>query len=136
MVDQKPLGPRAVQKAETARVVLAAARDEFERVGFEAANLRAIAASAGVSAGTVLHHFHDKRELLYAALFDGLSETFTQALKRPGPAPLERQLMGLTRAVFGFYEARPGLSRTLLKESLFAEGEWAKRFADAGHRRE
>ena len=128
--DQTGPGPRALQKAETVKAVLSAARNEFERVGFDAANLRSIASSAGVSAGTVLHHFHDKRELLYAALFEDLDATLTRALRRPGPAPLQRQLIKLTRAVFRFYQARPGLSRTLLKESLFADGAWKLRFGE------
>ena len=101
----------------------------FERVGFEGANLRTIAQRAGVSAGTVLHHFGDKRELLYAALFVDLENTLAKVLADPGPGPLEKQLKRLTRGVFRYYQRRPGLSRPLLKESLFAEGAWAQRFA-------
>lgn len=127
----KPPGPtrRALQKEETRRAVLDAAREEFERVGFESANLRAIAARAGVSAGTVLHHYGDKRELLHAALFDDLDATWRAAMANPGKGPLEKQLARLTAAMFAYYEARPKLSRTLLKESLFADEPWASRFA-------
>lgn len=121
---------RALQKEETRRAVLDAAREEFERVGFERANLRAIAARAGVSAGTVLHHCGDKRELLHAALFDDLDATWRAALGNPGRGPLEKQLARLTAAMFGYYQARPRLSRTLLKESLFADEPWATRFAE------
>ncbi|MBZ4418842.1 TetR/AcrR family transcriptional regulator [Myxococcus sp. RHSTA-1-4] len=129
---QRP-GLRASQKEATGKAVLEAAREEFERVGFEAANLRAIAARAGVSAGTVIHHYGDKRELLHAALFDDLDETLRQALAGLGPGPLEKQLSELTRAVFGYYQRRPKLSRTLLKESLFADEPWARKFtAQAG----
>ena len=129
---QRP-GLRASQKEATGKAVLEAAREEFERVGFEAANLRAIAARAGVSAGTVLHHYGDKRELLHAALFDDLDETLRRALAGLGPGPLEKQLSELTRAVFGYYQRRPKLSRTLLKESLFADEPWARKFtAQAG----
>lgn len=120
---------RAVQKEETRRAVLDAAREEFERAGFESANLRAIAARAGVSAGTVLHHYGDKRELLHAALFDDLDATWRAALGNPGSGPLEKQLSRLTAAIFGYYQARPKLSRTLLKESLFADEPWATKFA-------
>lgn len=121
-------GARVRQREATARAVLKAAREEFERVGFEAANVRAIAARAGVSAGTVLHHHRDKRDLLYAALFEGLDQTLRVAVQSLGPGPLEAQLTQLTGAVFGFYQQRPALSRTLLKESLFVEGPWAERF--------
>ncbi|MFZ5446507.1 MAG: TetR/AcrR family transcriptional regulator [Myxococcota bacterium] len=120
---------RARQKAATAAAVLEAARDEFERAGFEGANLRAIAARAGVTAGTVLHHFGDKKELLHAALFDELDRTLRAALERPGAGPLTAQLSRLGQAVFKSYQARPTLSRTLLRESLFADPPWAQRFA-------
>lgn len=126
---RKPRGKtRATQKEATGHAVLQAARAEFERVGFEAANLRSIAARAGVSAGTVLHHYGDKRELLHAALFDDLEQTLARALAGLGEGPLEEQLSALTRTVFGYYQRRPQLSRTLLKESLFAEEPWAQRF--------
>lgn len=122
-------GVRATQKEATRQAVLEAARAEFERVGFEAANLRAIAASAGVSAGTVLHHYGDKRELLHAALFDDLDETLRGALAGLGAGPLETQLSELTRGVFRYYQQRPKLSRALLKESLFADEPWAQKFS-------
>lgn len=120
---------RVAQKTATGHAVLDAAREEFERAGFEGANLRTIASKAGVSAGTVLHHFGDKRELLYAALFHDLEATLAKVLADPGPAPLEAQLKRITRGVFRYYQRRPALSRPLLKESLFAEGAWAQRFA-------
>lgn len=119
---------RQARKQATATAVLEAARAEFERVGFEAANIRAIARRAGVSPGTVIHHHGDKRELLHAALFEDLDQRLRAALAKPGPEPLERQLGKLTRAVFGYYQERPALSRTLLKESLFADPPWAQRF--------
>lgn len=125
---RKQGGIRATQKEATGKAVLEAARAEFESVGFEAANLRAIAARAGVSAGTVLHHYGDKRELLHAALFDDLEETLRSAVAGLGTGSLETQLSALTRAVFRYYQRRPKLSRTLLKESLFADEPWARKF--------
>ncbi|MDP3233165.1 MAG: TetR/AcrR family transcriptional regulator [Myxococcales bacterium] len=122
-------GLRAAQKAATREAVLEAARDEFESVGFDAASVRSIAKRAGVSAGTVLHHFGEKKELLYAALFDGLEATLDRALVKTGrPGALEKEASALGAAVFSYYQRRPSLSRTLLKESLFAEGPWASRF--------
>lgn len=131
---KQPPGTRASQRQETRRAVLDAAREEFERVGFEGANLRAIAARAGVAAGTVIHHFTDKQGLLHAALFDDLDATLGKVLADLGPPPLERQLQRLARGVFAYYQARPALSRALLRESLFAEGEWGRRFQlQVGH---
>lgn len=119
---------REQQKAATAKAVLDAAREEFERVGFDAANIRAIAARAKVAPGTVIHHYGDKRELLHAALFEDLDDTLRRALADLGPPPLAKQLTKLTRAVFRYYQKRPALSRTLLKESLFADPPWAGKF--------
>lgn len=121
-------GLRATQKEATGKAVLEAARAEFERVGFDNANVRAIAARAGVSPGTVIHHYGDKKVLLHAALFDDLEDALQRALTGIKPGPLTAQLSHLTREMFGYYQARPKLSRTLLRESLFAEDPWAKRF--------
>lgn len=129
MVSEPKATSRAAQKQATAEAVLEAARAEFERVGFEAANLRAIAAHAGVSAGTVLHHYGDKRELLHAALFEDLEVALQGAIAAIGDRPLEVELDAIARAVFRYYERRPSLSRTLLREALFAEPPWAERFA-------
>ena len=119
---------RSLQKETTRKAVLDAARGEFERGGFDAANLRTIAQRAGVSVGTVLHHSGEKRDLLHAALFDDLEATLTKVLAELGEGPLEAQLGRLTRGVFRYYQRRPELSRALLKESLFADGPWASRF--------
>jgi AcrR family transcriptional regulator len=86
--------------------VLEAARNEFEAVGFEAANVRNIAKRADVSAGTVLHHFGEKKELLYAALFDDLEATLDRALARSS-GTLEKQASSLGAAVFAYYQKRP-----------------------------
>lgn len=119
---------RAARKQATAAAVIAAARKEFERVGYERANIRAIARRAGVSAGTVIHHHADKRELLHAALFQDLEATLDRALGSLGGGTFEQQLSRLTRGVFRYYQKRPKLSRVLLKESLFADEPWASRF--------
>lgn len=119
---------RAAQKEATAKAVREAARLEFERVGYDKANIRAIAKRAGVSAGTVIHHHGDKRELLHAALFEDLEATLRRALAERGTGTLEAELSRLTRGVFRYYQRRPALSRTLLKESLFADPPWAQRF--------
>lgn len=123
------MASREEQKQETRKALLEAAREEFEEVGYDPANLRSIAARAGVSAGTIIHHFGDKRQLLYAALFDDLQATLEEAVVASAAGDLKDQLVELTRVVFGYYQRRPELSRTLLKESLFAEEPWAAKFS-------
>lgn len=127
--DTAKAGLRAARKEATAKAVLEAAREEFERVGYEAANIRAIAARAGVAPGTVIHHHGDKRELLHAALFEDLERTLAKAVSELSDGTLEQQLVKLTRQVFRYYQKRPALSRTLLKESLFADPPWAQKFS-------
>lgn len=124
---KKPVS-RAQKTLATREDVLKAARDEFERVGFDAANLRTIAARAGVSAATVLHHTGDKRELLYASLFSDLENTLSRAFDELNAEGLQEELLEVAERVFAYYRHRPKLSRVLLKESLFAEGPWSERF--------
>jgi AcrR family transcriptional regulator len=124
-----PVDGRALRKAETRARILEVARAELESVGYEAANIRAIAKTARVAPGTVLLHFRDKQELLHAALFDDLERTWTAARKRARRRSLEEDLVALARAFFRYYAARPALSRALLRESLFAAPPWTERFA-------
>lgn len=125
-----PAGKRAAQKVETRTRILEVARAHFERDGFDQANLRAMAAEAGVAAGTVLLHFSDKRDLLHTALFDDLTALITKAIAAPvrGEASLESRLRALVRPFFAYYAARPVLSKVLLREALLAESPWRERF--------
>lgn len=130
----RPEGPRLTReegRRATRRTVLEAARAEFEEVGFEAAGIRSIARAAGVSSGTVLHHFGSKRELLYAAFFDDLEEALERArCAAHGMAEggLEARLHALASSIFADYGRRPRLSRILLRESILAEPPWDARF--------
>lgn len=122
--------PRArdLQKARTRARILEVARSHFEREGFDGANVRAIAAEAGVAAGTVLLHFADKRDLLFSALHDDLEAAIERALTARPSANLGASLRALARPFFEYYAARPVLSRTLLKEALLADPPWRDRF--------
>lgn len=121
---------RDEKKKITRQTILEAARACFEAEGYEATSVRDIASAAGVSAGSVIHHFGSKRELLYATLFEDLEATMRDALSRQSSPPLGAQLDAMTRHIFSYYLRRPRLSRVLLKESLFAEEPWASRFRE------
>ena len=120
---------RADQKTATRARILEVARGQLERAGFEATSIRAVAAEAGVAAGTVLLHFADKQDLLHAALFEDLEARWALSRKAAKHRSLEADLAALARAFFDHYEARPALSRALLRESLFAAPPWSERFA-------
>ncbi|MFT3765285.1 MAG: TetR/AcrR family transcriptional regulator [Minicystis sp.] len=124
----KPVGKREAQKEETRGRILEVARAHFEREGFDGASVRAIAAEAGVAAGTVLLHFTDKRDLLHAALFDDLAAVIDGALATRSRGLLSTRLRALARPFFAYYAARPALSKTLLREALLAEPPWRERF--------
>lgn len=120
---------RAEQKAGTRTKILDVARAHLERSGFEGTSIRGVAKDAGVAAGTVLLHFRDKEDLLHAALFDDLAHTWNEARRGAKKQSLEADLSNLAEAFFDYYAARPALSRTLLRSSLFAEPPWNERFA-------
>lgn len=120
---------RNEQKKQTRQNLLDAARAVFETQGFEAANLRLIAQTAGIAPGTIFVHFQSKHDLLHAALFEDLAQALDAALVQPPGASLEDWLAGVTDRLLRYYEARPVLSRVLLQQSLLADPPWAQRFA-------
>jgi AcrR family transcriptional regulator len=121
--------PRHARKQATQARVLEVARLHFERHGFEAASIRAIASESDVATGTVLLHFTDKAGLLHAALYEDLEKAIARCLAAKTRGPLLERLSAVARAFYAYYAARPKLSRTLLRESLFAEEPWRERFA-------
>ena len=125
---------RSAQKEATKSRILEAARHHFERDGFAGASIRDIAEAAGVAAGTVLLHFADKASLLHAALHDDLEEAIAGSLAAPSEGPLLRRLCGVVRPFYAYYEARPRLSKVLLRESLLAESPWKERFGEQAMR--
>jgi AcrR family transcriptional regulator len=126
----KPLvkQPRHLRKEATQARILEVARVHFERDGFDAASIRAIAAQSGVATGTVLLHFRDKTGLLHAALYEDLEKAIARCLTGKTRGPLLKRLSAVARTFYSYYAARPKLSRTLLRESLFAEEPWRGRF--------
>ena len=66
------LTTRAVSTAATRHRIVKAAAAEYQKRGFRIATLSTIAARAGVSRGSILHHFRDADGLLGAVLDDML----------------------------------------------------------------
>jgi AcrR family transcriptional regulator len=129
-VKKPPQQRRQVRKEGTQARILEAARARFERDGFDATNIRAIALEAGVASGTVLLHFSDKLGLLHAALLDDLEDAIRRCLAAPNPGPLLARLRGIARPFYAYYAKRPALSKVLLRESLFADPPWRERFGE------
>jgi len=125
---------RQLQREATKLRVLQVARLHFERDGFEGASIRSIAEEAGVASGTVLLHFTDKASLLHAALHDDLEAAIEQSLRAPSRGRLLLRLSAVVQPFYAYYEARPHLSRVLLRESLLARPPWRERFAEQAQR--
>ena len=69
----------------------------FERVGFEAASTKLIAAEADVSEGTIYNYFPDKSELCIEALKSASGMAMLASQMRREDAPFETLLSELGR---------------------------------------
>lgn len=127
-----PFSRRSRAAAETRRLILAAAKDLYLEKGFRQAPSRELAKRAGVAEGTIFAHFPDKASLLAAALHEDLEKVLEKAYASlPRDKGCREQLLHLAGALYAYYEQRPELSRALVKESLFLEGEWGGRVVAA-----
>ncbi len=88
---------------------------------------------AGVATGTVLLHFTDKAGLLHAALYEDLERAIARCLAVKAKGTLLKRLSAVAGHLYAYYAARPKLSRTLLRESLFASDPWRERFAKSSN---
>ncbi|QLA15392.1 TetR/AcrR family transcriptional regulator [Desulfolutivibrio sulfoxidireducens] len=124
---------RDLATAETRRLILEAAKDLYLEKGYRLAPTRELARRAGVAEGTVFAHFPDKASLLAAALHEDLELAIGEARATlpPGDAPCRERLLHLAGALYAYYAQNPGLSRALVKESLFLGGEWGGHVRDA-----
>ena len=128
---KSPTGQRRPARKEATQArILDVARLHFERDGFDAASIRTIASEAGVATGTVLLHFTDKAGVLHAALHEDLEKAIAGCLAAKSEGPLVARLAAVAGPFYAYYQARPTLSRTLLRESLFADEPWRSRFTE------
>lgn len=112
---------RERQKQQTHRIILEAAKELFETLGYGKTTIRAVAKYAGVGVGTVMSHFKDKASLLSAALVGDWQQTVELVMTTmPQEASYRDQLLHSAKIFFDYYTRRPSLSRNLLKEALFS----------------
>src|SRR5690606_22275857 len=115
-------GLRERNKREKRERIERAARELFERKGFEAATAREIAARARVGLGTLFLYARDKRELLFLVFAEESRRLFAEAEHAIAARPranlvdARMQLFGRFLAV---YAARPELAAALLREFFF-----------------
>ncbi len=100
---------------EKRSAILGAARQRFSESGYTAATTSEIAKRAGVSEGTVFHHFQSKQGLLRAAAAEYGQELMelVLAMREAGPNPLERTL----ESVVEFVRERGRFGLVLLRDT-------------------
>ena len=102
------MGERPVRKQATRERVLAAARELFEEVGYDAATIRAVALKAGVSVGSVFTSFAGKAELLSQVMQDRLGALYAE-LEQVTPhlrGPTIDRLRSIMAVHYGFETRR------------------------------
>jgi len=105
--------------------IIAAAREEFSRRGFEGARVEQIARRAGVNKQLLFYYFHSKRGLFTAVLARGAAELERALADLPieGERPLDRIRVALA-AQFDFLTAHPDLAPAIKRlVVLLAEGQ-------------
>src|SRR5687768_17260607 len=94
-------------KAETRRRIAAAAEALFTERGYDGTTTQAVAARAGVAAGTVFTHFADKPSLLAGVLHEGI----TTVLSVPPTGPdVRARFLDAAGRLYRWYGAHPELS--------------------------
>jgi AcrR family transcriptional regulator len=122
--------------AATRTSLLAAARQAFEREGYDSASIESIAAAARLTKGAVYHHYRDKRAL-FQAVFESVERELVVAIERVAliqPTPLDGVMTGCD----AFLEAvlQEGVARIVLLDGPRVLGwkTWRKIDTDTGGR--
>lgn len=115
--------------------ILAVARAQFARDGYDGATLRGIAAAAGVDPALVLHYFGSKEHLFVAALefpidpaevvpallasgVDGLGERMVTFFLEVWDAPEGRPFVGLLRSIAANEKAAEMMRQFIAREVI------------------
>lgn len=107
------LGRRETTKARNRDAILAAAREAFAELGYEAASLRDIIRGSGLSTGTLYNYFRSKEEIAAALAADAaLRLRPILRAQREAAAGLESYLDGVIRAYFRFLVDERGGARS------------------------
>ncbi len=102
--------------------LLEEARTLLETVGLGRLNLRALAARAGIAAGSVYHHYASKQALLAGLAAEGFGE-LEAALRAAEAAGQPTPIRACALAYFGFARAQPALYALMFDPLILAEPE-------------
>ncbi len=115
----QPEGLRARNKREKLARIKRAARQLFEKKGYEATTAREICQRARIGTGTLFLYVHDKRELLFLVFQEEALRIFEKGIERIEPdMPLVDALMCHFDGFIEFYAGIPEFARELFQELL------------------
>jgi AcrR family transcriptional regulator len=106
-------------------LILEAAMRVLESGGMAALTTNAVAATAGVSIGTLYQYFHDKQAILDALIereLGGMADKVMQALKSPAASAQGDRVREVVRAALSAYGGRNRVRRLLIAHSLASGG--------------
>lgn len=101
----------------TRQRLLAAAADEFGRVGFERANIDAISLAAGFAKGTIYNYFSSKEEL-FLAVVEEASAQATGSAPAPADASAKERLRLTLVGFCAWARDHDAFARVLVRECL------------------
>jgi AcrR family transcriptional regulator len=117
-------GLRERNKREKRARILAAARQLFERQGFEATTARQICRRAQIGTGTLFLYVRDKRELLFLVFRDEARGRYRSGMaKAEAQAALPDALLCLFGEFIDFYARNPSLSKLIVEELFYRPQE-------------
>ncbi len=113
-------GQRERNKREKLARIKRAARQLFEKQGFEATTARQICERAGIGTGTLFLYARDKRELLFLIFEEEAQRLFAEgSLRAEKASSLVDALMLLFGGFIDFYAKNPDLSKLILQEIFY-----------------
>ena len=125
---------RKSQKDDKKHRIFSAARNLFERDGFEATTIRGIAQEANVAPGTVLLYASSKQELLQEVWRAEMMPVVEEAVGGSQNKALPDALLALFAPLLRAYAARSHLARVVVKELPWLEGPAAESHREDLHR--
>ncbi len=121
-------GIRARQKKATRRALIAAARALFTQRGYHNVGVREFVAAAGVTRGSLYHHFGGGKEDLFLAVFDEVErEIMMEAARLRAGSAGQNSWERFRKGIQAYLDAvtRPDLQRITLIDGPVVLG-WAK----------
>ncbi|HEV2533637.1 TetR/AcrR family transcriptional regulator [Phenylobacterium sp.] len=94
------------------------ARELLDEGGLKHLNLRALAARAGITAGSLYHHYDSKAALLGVVAAGGFKELRLELMRADGEAGEGRRLRGWATVYFHFAVREPALFSLMFDEDI------------------